>query len=110
MKPRTILQREVVMLSNKHLNRISESQLKWGVEYCLEHVGFATKNKINCMDCGQSFLKESPRIKKTICPHCKTTLQIKQTKKRSMVQIEYLAITEVVKDFQVFRYFKIAPK
>lgn len=55
MKPRTKLQREVYDLS-EYLPKLSAEQKEWAFKECLKHKGFATKKKVICMDCGNTFL------------------------------------------------------
>jgi hypothetical protein len=59
------------------------------------------------MDCGNSFSTSLIKRKTAICPHCKTKLKIEYSKKRTMKQLDYFVLADVVNDFQVFRYFVV---
>lgn len=54
MKPRTKLQLQVMRLSES-LSDIENKMLSWAKVDCLEHRGYATKKRVVCMDCGQTF-------------------------------------------------------
>jgi len=106
MKPRTKLQRQVIDYS-QHLNDINKEMLEWAKVDCLEHKGFATKTRVICMDCGNSFSPELVSRKKAVCPHCNTKLKIEQTRKRTDEQRTYIASAELYGEFQVIRNFEL---
>lgn len=107
MKPRTKLQCEVVDLSNRYLHTLSENQKEYASENFLNHIAYATKNKAHCMDCGHEIQKELISRKRVECTGCKRKLKIKETRNRIYKQLTYFAFAEIVKDFQVIRYFKL---
>lgn len=107
MKPRTKLQNEVIYLSNNFLRDITYKMKSWGAKECLKHRGFATKKRVICMDCGQTFSTELINRKLAICPHCGTKLKVEQTKKSTDKQQTYFAIAEIQGDFQVIRNFEM---
>ena len=102
MRPRTKLQRQVIDYS-QHLNDINKEMLEWAKVDCLEHKGFATKTRVICMDCGNSFSPELVSRKKAVCPHYNTKLKIEQTRKRTDEQRTYIASAELYGEFQVIR-------
>lgn len=106
MKPRTKLQIQVFALS-KLLPELSVEQKAWAYKNCLEHVGYRTKTKISCLDCGE--LWPGPqKVKSCVCPKCKTKLTIKDTLKRNLDQTNTVfAIVDVVEEFQLVRFFEI---
>lgn len=106
MRPRTKLQRQVIDYS-QHLNDINKEMLEWAKADCLEHKGFATKTRVICMDCGNSFSPELVSRKKAVCPHCNTKLKIEQTRKRTDEQRTYIASAELYGEFQVIRNFEL---
>lgn len=106
MKPRTKLQHRVFGLS-KELNEITNTQKEWAYKYCLEHKAYANKSSAFCLDCGKTFSPQIVHRKKAVCPHCNTKLQVEFTRKTTDKQTSYLAITEVVEEFQVVRNFEI---
>ena len=69
MKPRTKLQFQVIRLSET-LPDIEDKILSWAKVDCLEHRGYATKKKVVCMDCGQTFSPDLVKRKRAVCPHC----------------------------------------
>ncbi len=107
MKPRTKLQFEVLNLSKYYLGSIDDDMLSWAKTACLDHKGFATKKKVICMDCGNSFSPELVNRKRAICPHCGTKLKIEHTRCSTDKQHIYVAKAEIVKGFQVIRNFEI---
>lgn len=106
MKPRTKLQFEVLYLSSS-LPKIENKMLEWSKVVVLKHVGYATKNRVICMDCGERFSTELVSRKRAICPHCNTKLVVKQTRDRTNKQHIYVAIAQIYYDFQVIRYFEL---
>ena len=106
MKPKTKLQHEVIAHSQK-LYKIDNDILSWAKKDILEHKGYATKTRVICMDCGESFSPTLVSRKRAICPHCDTKLKIEQTKKRTDKQHIFVGYADIVDRFQVIRYFEI---
>jgi DNA-directed RNA polymerase subunit RPC12/RpoP len=106
MKPKTRLQFRVAQLAND-LHPISKKQKEWAYIECLEHRGYATKNKVLCLDCGETFSPNLVIRKKAVCPHCNTKIQVKQSRCTTDTQTNYFAITEIVEEFQVVRNFEV---
>lgn len=106
MKPRNKLHRRIVDLA-ENLFVISKQQKEWAFKECLEHRGYATKNRVICLDCGETFSPQLVRRKKATCPHCNTKLDIKESRCTTDKQINYFAITEIVDEFQVIRNFEL---
>ena len=106
MKPKTKLQFEVIA-NSQQLYKIDNDMLSWAKKDVLEHKGFATKSRVICMDCGNSFSPELISRKRAVCPHCDTKLKIEQTKKRTDTQSVDLAYAEIYGEFQVIRNFEI---
>lgn len=106
MKPRTKLQIRVYNLS-KQIPKLSKQQELWAQADCLEHRGFASKRYVLCMDCGKKFSPELVKWKRAVCPHCHTSLIIKESRKRTDKQVTYFAIASVVEDFQVIAFYEL---
>lgn len=106
MKPRTKLQFQVIKLSET-LPDIEDKILSWAKVDCLEHRGYATKKKVVCMDCGQTFSPELVKRKRAVCPHCQTKISVEQSRKTTDKQRVYVAIAEIHDGFQVIRNFDI---
>ncbi|MDR1715279.1 MAG: PcfJ domain-containing protein [Prevotella sp.] len=106
MKPRTKLQIEVFG-NSKRLPDIEDKILSWAKTHILEHKGFATKTRVICMDCGESFPVELVSRKRAICPHCNAKLKIEQTRKIKDTQSVDLAYASVYGEFQVIRNFEL---
>lgn len=106
MKPRTKLQREVIGLS-KQLREINKSERDWARRHCFEHKGFATKSRVICMDCGETFSPDLVVRKRAVCPHCGVKLTIENTRKRKDKQIAYFSTAEVNNGFQLIRNWEI---
>jgi DNA-directed RNA polymerase subunit RPC12/RpoP len=95
MKPTTKLQHEVMQYSRQLHDRKNEL-FPWAKRECLAHEGYATKNRVICMDCGERFPSSLVERKRALCPHCGTKLTIKQSQKRTWEQRVYFAIAEIV--------------
>lgn len=106
MQPKTKLQLRVVELA-KTLTKITNHQQEWAFKECLSHKGYATKNRVLCLDCGETFPPSLVKRKKAICPHCDTKIQVKESRNTTDTQTNYFAITNVVEEFQVIRNFEI---
>lgn len=106
MKPRNKLHHRIVDLSH-YLFPISSQQKEWAYKECLEHRGYATKNRVLCLDCGDTFSPQLISRKKAVCPHCGTKLQIKESRKTTDRQVNYFAIIEIFNEFQIVRNFEI---
>nr|DAL15367.1 MAG TPA_asm: PcfJ-like protein [Caudoviricetes sp.] len=106
MKPRTKLQFEVLE-NSKHLFDIENYMLSWARKDILEHKGFATKTRVICMDCGETFSPDLVSRKHAVCPHCHTKLKVEQTRKRTAEQRTYIASAEIYGEFQVIRNFEL---
>lgn len=106
MKPRTKLQLRISELSN-NLPDIRNKMLVWAKKDCLEHIGYATKHRVVCMDCGQQFTTGLIKSNRAVCPHCGSKLTVKQSRRTTDEQRQYIAIAEVHHEFQVIRNFYI---
>ncbi len=106
MKPKTRLQHEVIA-NSQQLYKIDNDILSWAKKDILEHKGFATKTRVICMDCGNSFSPELVSRKRAVCPHCNTKLKIEQTRKRTDEQRTYIASAELYGEFQIIRNFEL---
>lgn len=106
MKPRTKLQFEVID-NSQQLPNIEKDMLSWAKKDVLEHKGFATKTRVICMDCGNTFSPELVSRKRAVCPYCHTKLKIDKTKRRTDKQHIFVGHANIIDRFQVVRYFEI---
>jgi hypothetical protein len=106
MKPKSKLQLDVITKSKK-LHRVDKLILPWAIKDCLIHRGFATKNRVLCMDCGGRFSSEIVKNNKARCPHCHVKLEIEQSLSRTFEQKIYVGYAQIIGGYQVVRYFEI---
>lgn len=106
MRPRTKLQVRVADLSSQ-LPNIDNMMIDWAKDDCLNHIGYATKSRVICMECGQRFSPELVKRKRAICPHCGASLKIEQSRKRTDKQTMFIAKAEICEEFQVIRSFEL---
>ena len=106
MKPKTRLQHQVLELSY-YLPYINNKMLDWAKKSVLKHIGYATKSRVICMDCGEKFSPELVKRKRATCPHCNQKLVVEQSRCSTFKQHTYIAICSVVDEFQVVRNFEI---
>lgn len=106
MKPKTKLQHQVLELSY-YLPNIENKMLDWSKLTVLKHIGYATKSRVICMDCGEKFSPDLVKRKRAVCPHCQQKLVIEESRKSTMKQHTFVAMCKVVDDFQVIRNFEI---
>ncbi|MBB6236533.1 transcription elongation factor Elf1 [Pedobacter sp. AK013] len=115
MRPKTKLQVQVFELS-RALPKITAEQKQWALEKCLKHVAFRTKKAISCLDCGHIWT--GPSVNKTLlsrlhtscnCPSCGVKLEIQDSRNKKKLDQRHhiIAIIDVVKEFQVTRFFEL---
>lgn len=109
MKPKTKLQKRVVELSKK-LRPITEKQLQWGYEKCLDKNVTRSKKKLYCLECGHEWPDDLPLLtdieQGCQCPACGKKLLIR-TNFRHGYQSGYYGIITTVKEMQVIRIFNL---
>lgn len=104
MKPRTKSQFDV-MARHKELPWLTQVMMEWAKMNVIEYKGFATKNRVVCLQCGQSFSPELVSRKKAVCPHCSTKINVEVSRKTTDKQTYYTAYAQIVGEYQVIRYF-----
>lgn len=110
MKPRTNIQKEVVELSKK-LDCLTYAQMAWALDTCVSHPAFRTaKGKMSCLDCGHTWEDSGKVGKKVICPCCSRKLSVETTRNRTLKECVHFAIIDVVRDFQVARFFEVSTR
>lgn len=107
MKPKTKLQVEIIKKSQQ-LNPKKQIMLKYANQHWLIHKGYATKNRVACMECGGKFSTDLVKNNKAICPHCNTKLSIEQSRLTTFQQKIFAGFAQIVDNFQVVRYFEIS--
>lgn len=117
MKPKNKFQREVVAMSHK-LPKITECAKKWGEKNLFTHIARVSKSgKVYCLECGEHWedkslvpptaLYETLTSDKTFCPYCCASLTVKQTRKQSFKQVEYLCVPATYNGYQVLRFLHV---
>lgn len=112
MRPKTELQKQVVLLSSK-LPAISEHQMQWATKSCFTPEGFHRAKKIWCTECGSEFESKDPPISYPLlgaeCPCCGQHLKVTDSRKRKhSPQCVYFTIITTIKGFQVLRHYIIS--
>ncbi len=107
MKPRTKMHHRVLGLSNNYLFDVKDKMLSWAKVECLEHRGYATKSRVICMDCGNTFSPTLVSRKRAVCPHCNTKIKVEQSRKSTDKQKTYIATAEICDEFQLIRNFEL---
>jgi hypothetical protein len=104
MKPKNKFQQQVLAASRK-LPPITKAQTEWAYQNCMQHIGRRTaKGIVSCLECGHEWTDKTVE-KHCICPHCRSKLQIADTRKCVFKQYEYFCIITTCADFQVLRIF-----
>ena len=110
MKPKNKFQ-QLVFDTSKKLPKISQTQMNWAYQNCIEHYGRRTKKGIiTCLECGHSWKGQGELIDTLLecsCPMCSAKLKVTTTQKRVFKQHEYFCIITTCNDFQVLRFFYI---
>ncbi len=104
MKPQNKFQQAFVEASKK-LPSITQEQIQWGYQNCIEHIGQrTTKGKITCTECNHIFTGKKGECQ---CPNCKARLKVQTTNKRIFKDCEYLCFITTCQGYQVIRYLMI---
>lgn len=106
MKPKTKLQTEVLRCS-RSLNVIDAKIQSFAKDSCIENKGFATKNRVICLCCGNRFSTELVSRNRANCPHCGKRLSITKSACRKYSQHIFIGYAQIYGDFQVVRYFEV---
>ena len=107
MKPKTSFQKQVYSAS-KYLPPITDKQVKWAYEHCLEHIGRRLKSgKITCLECNHSWTDKTT-VNSCSCPNCAAKLFIYDTLKSKFTDSQYCCFLTTCKGFQVVRYINIS--
>lgn len=109
MKPKTKLQKQVVILSRK-LPALSDNQAAWAIKKSFEMEGFHRAKKIWCIECGEVFEAKESCLSYSLlganCPCCGRHLKVQGSRKRVYSpQSMYFTIITTIKGFQVLRHF-----
>lgn len=104
MKARTKLQLDVIQRS-KELRNLDSFMRDWVKTSIVQYKGFATKNRVVCMQCGEKFSPDLVSRKRAVCPHCSTKLKIENSRKTTEKQAFYTAYAQTYCEYQVVRYF-----
>lgn len=102
MKPRTKLQFRVVGLSSQ-LPDIESMMTEWANNDCLNHIGYATKSRVVCMECGERFSTELVNRKRAVCPHCGASLKIEWSRKRTNQQFIRIGKADICEEFLLLK-------
>ncbi len=105
MKPANKHQHKVFELALK-LAKLSDTQKAWARKNCLNHMAYRTKTNTSCMDCGNIW-KEAQTVKTCACPKCGTKLKIEDTRHKTFAQRRFVALIDVVEEYQLTRIFEI---
>lgn len=104
MRPRTKFQFDVIERS-KQLRNLDDFMRDWVKSDIVQYAGFATKNRVVCMQCGEKFSPELVSRKRAVCPHCSTKLKIEVSRKTTDKQTFYTSYAQTYCEYQVVRYF-----
>lgn len=102
MEPKTKLHKQVTELSKLKLPPITEAQIQWGYDHCLDKYAHISRGRMYCLECGHEWKpeKESKRI---ICPECQAKLKMIPEYRSYCNQASYYAIVTICEGFQVVR-------
>lgn len=105
MKPRTKLQAYIFDLA-QYMPKMVEEEKAWAFENCITHWGYRTKTNTSCLSCGHIY--NGHKTDKTEkCPSCNRLLTIEDTRKKVLSQRRFIAVLDVVDEFQVNRFFEL---
>ena len=106
MKPRTQYQK-MVCQSDKGTAPIAKRVFKWAAEELTDHFAYHHPNSLRhtCMDCGHQWtISDAEKKNKTlVCPHCGCSLDVKETRDRTLRPSAYFTMLTTRKGCQVLR-------
>lgn len=105
MKPQNKLQTRIIELAEA-MPKLTAEQKAYGLKHALIHIGYRTKSKTSCLDCGHQW-KGPQKVKTCACPKCGVKLHIHDTLTRTYAQRQFFSILDVVGGYQVSRCFEI---
>lgn len=105
MKPQNQQQIEIVALS-KTLPYLTDKQVNWAFENCLEKYAVRSRKTLFCLECGFSWKDESFLITAMdgcTCQNCNNKLKMYQHSATNYKSASYFAVLTVVGEYQVVR-------
>ena len=107
MRPKTKLQLQVVEADSKLPFKLTPEHIEYGKNNLFESWGVVSRKKIVCLECNHSWKDESPQwhnqVVRPKCPECQASLKMFQYNQPVFEELEYMAILEIVDNFQVVR-------
>lgn len=97
MKPKTKMEKYVANLELK--------DPKINMDKIFKKVGYFTKTKVNCMQCGAICEATNHNGKTFTCTNCNLKLKLVSTRKRTLNESKYIEVVEAVGDVQITRMF-----
>lgn len=104
MQPKTRVQKEVEDLSRK-LRPLNKKDIHWAERTVPYFVGYEHNGSVTCMHCGEKF--NGKGSERQVCPHCRRTLNIKESLARKFDDTECFLLADSVGGWQVLRYFHV---
>lgn len=108
MKPRNKKQRRIVELAGT-LSQISEDQKAWFLKNLYKPLGYRTKKRNVCLECGHEWKntdkKQSEGWWTITCPECGKPLNVLEGRARTKYESDYVAIVTTVEEYQVVRIY-----
>lgn len=104
MKPHTIIEKQIVVLSES-LAPIAPEIYSWAEQSIFLKWGVLSRGKFHCLDCGHAWKPESEKqfAKFTACSTCKGKLKMHGCNQVHFKEIEYSAVVTCLSDFQIVR-------
>ncbi len=106
MKPRTKLQREVFE-NSQCLVYPGATFEKWILNDVAEHLAYANKTSVFCLDCGSKLEKSKIRAAKIKCTCCNRKLTVVETRNTTHTESFYVCLAMIFDGYQVLRYFDV---
>jgi DNA-directed RNA polymerase subunit RPC12/RpoP len=105
MKPRNKYERHIVELSDS-LPKLSNTQRKYAIEHCFDHLAVKRNGVYHCLDCGSTFDPTPDDGDTLVCPHCGHKLKLEVTRKKKWFVISsFQIVTTAADECQVTRLY-----
>lgn len=81
---------------------ITDAQIHWGYDHCLDKLCHLSRGKMYCLECGHSWKPENKR-KVQVCPACNDRLKMETDYRSYRTDAAYFAVVTLCEGYQVVR-------
>lgn len=111
MKPRTKYQKQVVASYAKLQPILPKRVMAWAKKNVVKHFAYRLPSgRTTCLECGHTWRVENENTGVCHCPHCGTSLEVRNTRERTHKEYSYFSYITTFQHLQVVRTFRLGVK